>query len=250
MTHFNLDHVHPSWLSCLNTALKKVDPNYLEKLAQSQNWLPGKQNIFNAFSIALADVHYILLGESPYPRPQSANGYAFWDGAVKELWSDNGLSKTVNRATSLRNIIKMLFIAEGLLSKEHSTQIAIAKIDKSHLVQTNQQLFENFLQQGFLLLNASLVLQDTPVKQDAKRWQPFITHVLECLLQQNPNVELLLWGNIAKVIQTPPHSKKLIAEHPYNISFITNSNIIDFFRPLHLLKRRKSYESTPTSSTA
>ena len=60
-------------------------------------------------------VNYVLFGES-LPRRASANGYAFWDAAVKIMVSF-GNSKTVNRATSLLNILKMLLIAEGCLKK-------------------------------------------------------------------------------------------------------------------------------------
>src|SRR5690242_3606123 len=102
----NLTSVHPSWHSCLRHALQNVDTTYLKNIASFSDWLPGANKIFSAFSIPIDQVNYILLGESPYPRAHSANGYAFWDAAVNKLWSDKGLSKEVNRATSLRNIIK------------------------------------------------------------------------------------------------------------------------------------------------
>jgi uracil-DNA glycosylase len=236
---FNFDAVHPSWRSCLQTALQALPHDYQQKLYHSTSWLPGKHNIFNAFSIPMADVNYVLFGESPYPRAQSANGYAFWDAAVKELWSPTGLSKTVNRATSLRNIIKMLLIAAEELDAAHSTQPDIAALDKSHLIQTNQELFGNFIKHGFLLLNATPVLQPQQVKQDAKTWRPFLKVVLEFLIANNPKVEFILLGNIANQIDTLltlPGLKKFYAEHPYNISFINNPTVLDFFRPFKLLK--------------
>src|SRR5690348_5345377 len=109
---FNLQAADPSWQQCLAEALTKMDSAYLEELYANAHWLPGSKNIFNAFSLPVSKTNYVLFGESPYPRAVSANGYAFWDAAVNQLWSDTGLSKTVNRATSLRNIIKMLLIAE------------------------------------------------------------------------------------------------------------------------------------------
>ena len=106
----------------------------------------------------VAQTHYVLFGESPYPRAKSANGYAFWDAAVTDLWSESGLSKAVNRATSLRNIIKMLLVAEGKLTLVHTGQADIAKLDKTGLIATNAELFQQFLTHGFLLLNATPVL--------------------------------------------------------------------------------------------
>lgn len=240
MHPFNFEVVDSSWHVCLQKALNKIDTNYLQKLIESEEWLPGPEKIFNAFSIPLTKVNYVLFGESPYPRQESANGYAFWDAAVKEIWSPTGLSKKVNRATSLRNIIKMLLVAEGYLPKNNVGQEEIAKIDKPSLVQTNEEFFNNLLAQGFLLLNASLVLQPTSPTKDARAWLPFIEQIIEDLIQINPHVKFIILGSVARPIKefiTHTALETLFAEHPYNHSFITNPNILDFFKPLHLLKK-------------
>jgi uracil-DNA glycosylase len=232
--------VDPSWQDCLTDSLAKISPDYLQQLTQSTEWLPGVEKIFSAFSLPLNQVNYILFGESPYPRKASANGYAFWDADVKELWSPTGLSKKVNRATSLRNIMKMLLIAEGALNESRTSQIDIAEIDKSKLVQTSEELFTQLLKKGFLLLNATLVLQSGPPQKDARAWQPFIKELLACLLQKKPDVTFILMGKIAneidKLLPQQP-LKKLYVEHPYNLSFVTNPKAIQFFAPLHLLRQ-------------
>ncbi len=239
--NFELSTVHPSWLPCLEEALEQMDPHYLEKLQTKQSWLPGPDKIFSAFSLPVNQVNYLLFGESPYPRAASANGYAFWDAAVEELWSPIGMSKKVNRATSLRNLIKMLLVAEGLLKPHHSSQEDIAQVDKSQLIQSNSDLFNQLLSHGFLLLNASLVLSEGQVKKEAQAWYPFVKAVMAHLLKIRPEVKLILFGSIAKVIEKLLPSKlvtaPLVVEHPYNHSFITNPEVLDFFRPLHLLKK-------------
>lgn len=235
---FNLDSVDPSWQLCLKNALTTMDPDYLEHLYHSSDWLPGHDKIFNAFSLPVDRVNYVLFGESPYPRKESANGYAFWDAAVNNLWSETGLSKSVNRATSLRNIIKMLLVAEGQLHANATGQEHIAELDKQGLVQTNQDLFTRLIDKGFLLLNATPVLQPDSVSKDAKAWHPFIKHIIEFLYEKNTGFSLILFGNIANIIDklVEQHSiKKLYAEHPYNISFITNPKVLEFFKPLHIL---------------
>ena len=90
------------------------------------NWLPGRDHLFAAFQRDLVNCRYILIGESPYPRRQSANGIAFYDAAVDQLWSDKGLSKAVNRATSLRNIIKTALLAQGLIEPDADGKIEIS----------------------------------------------------------------------------------------------------------------------------
>jgi len=236
---FDLKSVHPSWQEGLKKGLAQMDPQYLKQLYEDKNWLPGAGKIFNAFSLPIDQVNYVLFGESPYPRLNSANGYAFWDAAVTDLWSPTGLSKAVNRATSLRNMIKMFLVAEDVLSPNDTGQEAIANIDKQPYVKTNNALFNQFGQQGFLLLNASLVLQTGPVSKDARAWQLFMKPVLEFLFQQRPTVELILFGNIAiKINQliADIKVKKIQVEHPYNISFIQNPEVLAFFKPLHLLR--------------
>lgn len=237
---FNVDPVDPSWLPCLTAALTHMDSDYLESLYCNNDWLPGHEKIFNAFSLPLHKTQYVLFGESPYPRQQSANGYAFWDAAVEDLWSETGLSKTVNRATSLRNIIKMLLVADGLLQPTQTRQENIARLNKQNLVKTNTALFQNLLNHGFLLLNATPVLRPQQVRKDAAAWQPFIQYVLYYLFDKHPSVQLILLGNIANIIDkliTNHQGNLFDAEHPYNISFITNPAVLDFFRPLHLLRK-------------
>jgi uracil-DNA glycosylase len=236
-------HIHPSWQMIVDNALSHMDADYLKHLG-AQDFLPKRVDLFNAFSLPLDQVQFVLFGESPYPRADSANGYAFWDAAVSSLWSDTGLSKPVNRATSLRNILKMLLVTAGLLSPDHTTQEAIALIDKSHLVQTLSALFENLQKQGVLLLNASLVLSDLGKQVDAKQWQPFVNHILKALHPEKPNAKLILFGKIAERILSLDATiafETHIAEHPYNISFIQNSTVQALFKPFDLLSRHKAF---------
>ena len=233
------NRVDESWRDILLLALQHVDNIYLRRLAKDGDWLPGVKNIFNAFMIPVSDVRFILVGESPYPRAQSANGFAFWDGAVEELWAEKGMSKKVNRATSLRNIMKMLLVAEHLIDKSDTSQNAIARVDKSELVKSAADLFNNFIKKGFLLLNASLVLSRERVNKDAEFWNPFINSLLHQLAERKTeNIILLLFGNIAKEINALPASasfKQLCAEHPYNLSFINNNEVVEFFSGQKLL---------------
>ncbi|MBL7478932.1 uracil-DNA glycosylase [Legionella bononiensis] len=232
--HFLLDKCHPEWQQILNTAIDVMDKNYFNQLLNDKNWLPGITNLFSAFSLSLSNTRYILFGESPYPRVESANGYAFWDNSVQELWSSQGLAKSVNRATSLRNMIKMLLIARGDLQEDTSQQ-AIAEVDKQNLVHTAEELFRGMMNKGILLLNACLVYSEGKVPYHARYWHPFMNSVLEQLLLLKSSVQLILLGKIANNIPQDILSVGLMAEHPYNVSFITNQHVIEFFKPLDLL---------------
>ena len=241
MFQFNFDSLDPAWPPILRKALEKVDPDFLAHLKQHTNWLPGETKLWNAFQLPLAKVNYILLGESPYPRPGSANGFAFWDAAVGALWSQTGLSTEVNRATSLRNFIKLLLIADRHLSFSDCSQATIAALDKGMLISTADALFNNLLHEGFLLLNASLTLSQGSKTKEARYWAPLIESVLIDILKTRPHTTLILWGKIAKKIhqfEIAQKYKTCLSEHPYNLSFISNPDMLRFFSKFNLLRRR------------
>jgi uracil-DNA glycosylase len=238
--------VHHEWQQILTDALATVDPDYLQSLLQDDNWLPGPRQLLSAFKRDRLGVRYLLIGESPYPRRESANGIAFFDAAVGELWSEQGLSKPVNRATSLRNIVKTALLAEGLLEKDDEgkvTQAAIAAIDKHRLVRTLDELFTNLQQAGLLMLNATPVLhpERKPV-QEARYWQTFLEQLLASIAEHaTEQITLLLWGKIAQQVEAMPASRsyrKLVCEHPYNLSFIDNPQMQDLFASLSPLQQR------------
>jgi len=238
--------VNHEWQHILTDALATIDPDYLRSLLQDDNWLPGAGQLLSAFKRDRLGVRYLLIGESPYPRRESANGIAFFDAAVGELWSEQGLSKPVNRATSLRNILKTALLAEGHLCKDDEgkvTQAAIAAIDKHRLVQTLDGLFANLQQAGLLMLNATPVLhpERKPV-QEARYWHVFLEQLLTSIAEHaTADITLLLWGKIAQQVEAMPASRpyrKLVCEHPYNLSFIDNTQMQDLFASLAPLQQR------------
>mgnify|MGYP003656602593 FL=1 len=237
--------VHPQWHDILNQALAQIDKAYLDQLLKDDAWLPGVGLLFNAFRRDRQGVKYLLIGESPYPRRESANGIAFYDAAVGELWSDKGMSTAVNRATSMRNIIKTALLAEGHLSRDSEGKIGqqlIAAADKQALVQTMEELFANLQRAGFLMLNATPVLHPgRKPAQEAVYWQGFLQQLLASLAEQaESRITLVLWGKIAEALLAMPASgdyDKLVCEHPYNISFIDNPAMLQLFAELRLLQK-------------
>jgi uracil-DNA glycosylase len=244
-TLVNRSGVHEDWRPILHESLLTLDPDYLKSLLRDDDWLPGIDRLLAAFQRDRSGVDYLLIGESPYPRKASANGIAFYDAAVDSLWSEQGLSKAVNRATSLRNLIKTALLAEGLLHKDGDgkiTQDSIAQLDKSGLIQTLAELFDNLERAGFLMLNATPVLhpQRKPA-QEAGYWLQFLERLLSLLAQSSPqHITLLLWGKVAGVVEAMPASQaynRLVCEHPYNISFIDNPDMLHLFAKLRVLQK-------------
>lgn len=234
----------PSWqphlLQGLN-AVARANPDYLPALA-AEYYLPTGQRLFAAFALPLGEVRHVLVGEGPYPRAESATGVCFMDGAVGDLWSDTGLSKAVNRATSLRNFIKMLLVADGQLHADATSGAALAPVAAhartNGAIQTLAQLQANLTRHGFLLLNAALVFRPhVPPVVEALAWRPFLQTVLAALA--GSNAKLVLWGKIAEQLKKLPECaalEQICSEHPYNLSFIQHAQMQALFGPMQLLR--------------
>lgn len=245
-----LDKADPSWRPVLVKGLEAIaaaDPAYLPALA-GDIYLPTDLRLFAAFALPLERVRYVLVGEGPYPRAESATGVCFMDGAVGSLWSDvadGGLSKRVNRATSLRNFMKMLLVADGQLREADTAGTALAacaaRARSGAAIGTLAELQERLTGEGFLLLNASLVFRShvAPAK-DARAWLPFLATVIDALAARAEPPTLVLWGKIAEQLNKLPAVRAMpqaVAEHPYNLSFIANRDMHALFGPMRLLHR-------------
>ena len=238
----------PSWRPHLVRGLEAVaraHPAYLADLA-ADSYLPTEGRLFAAFAQPLERVRYVLVGEGPYPRAESATGVCFMDGAVGELWSEAGLSKPVNRATSLRNFMKMLLVADGQLQPDATGGAALAPVAAAArangAIRTLAQLQDNLTAEGFLLLNAALVFRKhvAPVI-DARAWLPFLQTVLAVLAERAEPPTLVLWGKIAEQLARLPETAafpRAVAEHPYNLTFIANRAMLELFGPMGLLRAR------------
>jgi len=245
-----LQRADASWRPTLVAGLEammRATPDYLPALAED-HYLPTGGRLFAAFALPLDTVRYVLVGEGPYPREESATGVCFMDGAVGPLWSETGLSKPVNRATSLRNFMKMLLVADGRLNADDTGGAALAPIAKAAqtteadtTIQTLPELQDNLLGRGFLLLNAALVFRKhVPPVQEARAWVPFQRVVFAALAARHDKPTLVLWGKIAEQLKNVPETAgfpHIQAEHPYNLSFIQHEGMQHLFGPMHLLRR-------------
>ncbi len=227
------------WETLLAKAYASLNEDYKIFLEEDNDYFPSKEHYFNAFKTLPKDkVKYILFGQDPYPRRQSAGGYAFIDTNVKKLFSELGLSKEVNRATSLRNFIKMALLARGDL-KEDTSQESIAKVDKTDLIDSIDALRENFEKNGVLLLNTALIFTDKKSStKHIKAWRPFVQSLLSSLEADAP--KLILFGTHAKDLKKKFSLEKfeiIEMEHPYNTTFIHNEKALELFGSMNLLEK-------------
>ena len=232
--------VHGSWQESIHAAYNSLSEGYRSYLEQDQGYFPSQKQYLNAFkTLPREKVRYILFGQDPYPREESAIGYAFIDGKVKDIFSDTGLSKEVNRATSLRNFIKMALVARGDISAKETTQEVIVQVDKSALIESIGELKDNFERNGVLLLNTALIFSSkAESRSHIKAWRPFVERLLGEMREVDPT--LILFGTHAKALKKLKgiedfHTIEL--EHPYNHTFISNPKALKLFAPMNLLAK-------------
>ena len=229
-----------SWCPLLDEAYASLSQEYRTFLESNTDYFPKKENYFNAFkTLAREDVKYILFGQDPYPREQSAGGYAFIDTNVKTLFLSKGLSKEVNKATSLRNFMKMALVASGGLTIEDTSQEAIIQVDKSQMIDSIDALRQNFEKNGVLLLNTALIFEDKKSSnKHVKAWRNFMQTLLKGL--ETEDIKLILFGSHAKELKKYLPLEKFDSielEHPYNHTFIANTKALKLFGEMRLLEK-------------
>jgi uracil-DNA glycosylase len=235
-----LTNIDLSWKEIVENALFSLDREYQLFLENDKNYFPDRQNFLNAFkTLPLHKTKYILFGQDPYPRKESAGGYAFIDMKVKTLFDKNGgFSKEVNKATSLRNMMKMFLLCDEKLKDDFSKD-AVKKVNTKNYINSIEELKQNFEKNGVLLLNTALIFtskEDT--KLHAKMWKPFIETLLKQL--SNHDIKLILFGNISKEIakfESAKNFETIKLPHPYNIGFITKKEVHEIFCKMELLKK-------------
>ncbi len=192
--------IDPSWRPIVSESLRALDPEYLAFLERDGSYFPDRTQLFNAFTtLPLERTRYILFGQDPYPRRESALGYAFIDGKVERLFDEHGFTKEVNRATSLRNFLKMLLVCEGVLGTDLSKE-AVARIDTSGYIQTIHALREGFEREGVLLLNMALIFTSKEESRyHIKAWRGFVEALLQRLSDRG--IGLILFGKAAEEIE-------------------------------------------------
>ncbi|MBX2809675.1 MAG: uracil-DNA glycosylase [Cellvibrionaceae bacterium] len=186
-----------SWLSYLEP---EFELPYMQQLRQflgeqkqqgKQIYPPGPL-IFNALnSTPLSKVRVVILGQDPYHGPRQAHGLCF------------SVLPGVRQPPSLVNIFK-----------EIHTDL--------HLPVPNHGCLQSWAEQGVLLLNATLTVEQGKAgSHQGKGWETFTDKVIEIVNQQCEHLVFLLWGSYAqkkgRIIDAQKH-KLLTSPHPSPLS--------------------------------
>ena len=221
--------VHESWHCLLLDALGRMDGDFLNCLNTDRNWLPGVERCFAAFTIPRDHVQVVRLGESPYPRSESAAGFSFYDAAIDPIFrSDGRLTVEINKATSLRNILKAWFIAIDRLQINRTSSNDIRCMNREGLITNLRELFCRGTRAGWLWLNAGLSLRtDDTIPPQIDAWYPLIECILRDVSRRGATTVLL--GEFSRRFGCLVNGPEC-APHPRVESFVRCENIHVFLR--------------------
>jgi uracil-DNA glycosylase len=164
--------IAPDWA----TGLADIEPqihamgDWLRaELSAGRPYLPSGQNVLRAFTLPLAEVRVLVVGQDPYPTPGHPVGLSFSVGAdVTPL------------PASLRNMYKEL-----------SEDLSIAPPPNGDLTP--------WFTQGVLLLNRVLTVQPgSPGSHRGKGWEAITQRAIEVLAARGGPLVAVLWGRDAR----------------------------------------------------
>ena len=165
------------------TGVKEV----LREDMKTEEIYPKGENIFKAFSICpIEDVKVVILGQDPY-HDGSATGLAFANS---------------NKATVMSPSLEIIL-------EELETQVGLV------VLPFNQNL-EHWAEQGVLLLNTSLTVQQKSPGSHTPLWNRFTTDLLTTFSKLKQKVIYMLWGKHAEGYEKYIHKNNFIlkASHP------------------------------------
>ena len=166
--------------------------DFIEEKYNTTTVYPPKEKIFNAFSlIDYENLKVVIIGQDPYHQANQAQGLAFSTPAQ------------IKNPPSMVNILK-----------EVHSDIGNSQCDNGDLTP--------WAQQGVLLINTILTVEDSsPKSHEKKGWEIFTDNIIKYISQNNENIIFILWGTPAikksKLIDENKHFI-LTAPHPSPLS--------------------------------
>lgn len=225
-THVWLQKVHPSWQPFLSDEIRSL----LVKIAGIVGtcFLPDTENVLRFLQTDLKRLKVVILGQDPYPSTGAATGRAFEVGGLVS-WQD------AFRQVSLKNIVRALWLQNE--AANHRNCLSMSSSDPTMAPKSTypppfsqvlkditngrfaiakpNTLFQNWEEQGVLLLNTSFTVQAGNPGVHKEIWIPFTERLLAFLSQYSPNLHWFLWGTHAAswthVIRT---GTSYISRHP------------------------------------
>lgn len=161
--------IDPSWRPVIHYLYSDKLLELREKILPNISYFPPRDKIFNALSTDIKSLKVVILGQDPYPTPNTAIGYSF---AVE----------------SSHSIPPSLRIIKNELSES---------FPESNFEYKEFRTLKHWVYQGVLLLNTALTVEAGKAGSHLKYWDDFTKATIRYLSATNPCI-WLLWGKKAQ----------------------------------------------------
>lgn len=218
----NLSEIfHSSWYPIMHVLYEEPLKTLKDKILPEISYQPKSDIIFTIFKKPVNEIRVVVLGQDPYPTPNTAIGRAF---AVNE---NNSIP------FSLKNIFKEIELSTSPVISTNRNGIGgnVVLIDRTS---SKYQTLQHWEEQGVFLLNTALTVQTGEAGSHLKYWSEFTKCVIRYISVKSPSI-WLLWGRNANTFKkyidnvidvkkydieidgmpiTPYHNYVLSAPHP------------------------------------
>lgn len=192
----------PKWIDDLREAkclelLDDILPK-LDILYENTTVYPLKPKVFRVFKrVAPKSVKVIILGQDPY--------HSFHNG-MPDACGYSFLTENRYYPPSLKNMFK------ELQEDENATTRDVKGALKRYLIENYP--FDEWIQQGVLMLNTALTVEDGLPGSHFKIWERWSERLIKHLVNTYPDIVWILLGNKAQACLRNYDCRKVEATHP------------------------------------
>ena len=199
--------IHKDYLEFFTVDRVSEIENFIRRMEiQKVKFVPKRENIFRAFSDSISSRKVCLLGKDPYFQPNVATGLSF--EVKKNSWMDPEVN------TSLKNMLKLIYKTYMGTIKDINEIRNEIESNKFVILQPDK-IFENWKEQGVLLINSALTTIENEAGRHHKFWNTFTEDLIEFLSTKNSEIIFLLWGKDAQIFEKNIKNDKIIKHnHP------------------------------------
>ena len=215
--NYEISNIKTDWSEHLSNIIKKNEIK--DKLKETETFVnekkklfkhiigifPPNKLIFNAFNFFnLVNTKVVIIGQDPYHQPGQAMGLSF------------SVPEDVKIPPSLINIFKEIK-SDKLLEYDNREN----NNKKSRDSNNKNGNLTRWAQQGVLLLNTNLTVQQNKANSHKNKWDFFTDAIISYISKNSEGIVFMLWGNFAKNKNKLIDSEKhliLKANHPSPLS--------------------------------
>ena len=191
------NYIDSSWIKYLqpladDERFGQITGAIFNSLENGKQVYPPRLQVFNAFKLCPADkMKVVIIGQDPYHGPGQAQGLSF------------SVPKEIKVPPSLR-----------IINQEIERSFFSTDFNPDRIGQPQQRDLTFWAEQGVLMLNTALTVEEGNPGSHSKVWKWFTEEVINILNKWDTPLIFLLWGKHAQQFEIAGQHYVLTACHP------------------------------------